>query len=100
MVRRSSRLQAGNYYTVGNGHNSTPVTIISYYETPVRYVHLNSYVRNANCHESANVSVFLLPAGITEGAVSEPPDRRVFRHPLLTASMSVRVMSGLCGVML
>ncbi|CAF87233.1 unnamed protein product [Tetraodon nigroviridis] len=36
MVRRSSRLQAGKYYAVSNGQNSTPVASISYYETPVR----------------------------------------------------------------
>ncbi|TWW58976.1 hypothetical protein D4764_06G0005060 [Takifugu flavidus] len=36
MLRRSSRLQAGNYYAMSNGLNSTPAAAISYYETPVR----------------------------------------------------------------
>lgn len=100
MVRRSTRLQAGNYYSVSNSHNSIPVATISYYETPVRYVNLNSYVWNANCLLSANICVFLFPAGFTEGLVSEPPNRRVSRHPLPKASMNIRVTSGLCGVML
>lgn len=44
MVRRSSRLQAGNYYTLSNGRNSPSVATVSYYETPVRYMNLNSHV--------------------------------------------------------
>lgn len=41
MLRRSSRLQAGNYYAMSNGLHSTPAAAISYYETPVRYVYLH-----------------------------------------------------------
>lgn len=100
MVRRSSRLQAGNYYAVSNSHSSIPVASISYYETPIRYVRLNSYVWNASRHLSTNICVFLFPAGVPKGPVSKPPDRRVFRRPLLKASVNVRGMSGLGGVML
>lgn len=89
MVRRSSRLQAGNYYTVRDGRDSTPVAAISYYETPARYVNLHF------CIQNANIGVFLFPAGVTEG----PASRKVRRRPLLKVSMSVEVMWGLCGAM-
>lgn len=103
MVRRSSRLQAGHYYTVSNGHNSTPVATISYYETPVRYVHLNSSCGMCKLSRKCKrvcVCVFLFPAGVTEGPMSEPPDRSVFCHPSPKASVSVRALWGFWGAML
>lgn len=101
MLRRSSRLQAGNYYAMNNNLNSTPAAAISYYETPVRYVHLSGCMRInvcfANCCVSKYICLILFPVGVPGSLGYEPPDRRVLRRPPLKASLIFRVMSGLCS---
>lgn len=103
MLRRSSRLQAGSYYAMSNGLNSTPAAAISYYETPVRYVHLSGCVHIdvcfANCYPSKYICLILFPVGVPGSLGYEPPDRRVLRRPPLKASLIFRVMSGLCSAM-
>lgn len=103
MLRRSSRLQAGNYYAISNGLNSTPAVAISYYETPVRCVYLSGCLHIdvcfANCQASKNICLILFPVGVPGSLVSEPPDRRALRRPPLKASLILRVMSGSCSVM-
>lgn len=103
MLRRSSRLQAGNYYAMNNGLNSTPAAAISYYETPVRYVYLSGCVHIdvcfANCYGRKNICLILFPVGVPRNLESEPPDRRALRRPPLKASLIFKVMSGSCSVM-
>ncbi|TNM85347.1 hypothetical protein fugu_007618 [Takifugu bimaculatus] len=72
MLRRSSRLQAGNYYAMSNGLNSTPAAAISYYETPVR----SSRKSRVRASRQKSPSPFTAKGPVPESSSTTEPRRR------------------------